>query len=70
MDRNAIDFGISYTENNITYTGRKFTLGENEESDSEDFKIYSIINKKPDSVKSFNKIGVQGPPGLLMCING
>ena len=70
MDRNAIDFGISYTENNITYTGRKFTLGENETSDSEDFKIYSIINKKPESVKAFNKIGVQGPPGLLMCING
>ena len=70
MDRNAIDFGLSYIENNITYTGRKFILGENEESDSEDFKIYSIINKKPESVKSFNKIGVQGPPGLLMCING
>ena len=70
MDRNAIDFGLSYIENNITYTGRKFILGENKESDSEDFKIYSIINKKPESVKSFNKIGVQGPPGLLMCING
>lgn len=70
MDRNAIDFGLSYIENNITYTGRKFILGENEESDSEDFKIYSITNKKPESVKSFNKIGVQGPPGLLMCING
>ena len=70
MDRNAIDFGISYTENNITYTGRKFVLGENEENDSEDFKVYSITNKKPESVKSFNKIGVQGPPGLLMCING
>lgn len=70
MDRNAIDFGLSYTENNITYTGRKFILGENEENDSEDFKVYSITNKKPESVKSFNKIGVQGPPGLLMCING
>lgn len=70
MDRNAIDFGLSYIENNITYTGRKFILGENEENNSEDFKIYSIINKKPESVKSFNKIGVQGPPGLLMCING
>ena len=70
MDRNAIDFGISYTENNVTYTGRKFILGENEENNSEDFKIYSITNKKPENVKSFNKIGVQGPPGLLMCING
>lgn len=58
LDRDARDFSIVNNNQN----GRTFEIGNCE--------IYEIINIKPVNISSFNKIGVQGPPGLLMCING
>ena len=46
--------------------GRTFTVVD------EGCKCYRILNTidSISGVSEFNKIGIQGPPGLLMCING
>lgn len=47
---------------NTSYKGRILTL---DETNCAVYKINNLINGKV-----FNKIGIQGPPGLLCCING
>ena len=46
------------------YKGRIISI------DKQKCKIYEIVNKMPGTIKTLNKLGVQGPPGMLMCING
>ena len=61
LNRNSIDFNITKSNN---YSGRDFQI------ETEGFEVYNISNIKPSGVEYLNKIGVQGPSGLLMCING
>ena len=62
LQRTAYDYTI---ENERGTSGRLIKIDENEVITAQ---IYNIL--KTLGVNSLNKIGVQGPPGLLMCING
>ena len=47
-----------------SYQGRELRI------DSENCCVYEIRNLINDSQKTWNKIGIQGPSGMLCCING
>lgn len=62
LQRTAYDYTI---ENERGTNGRLIKIDENEIVTAQ---IYNVL--KTLGVNSLNKIGIQGPPGLLMCING
>ena len=63
LQRTAYDYTI---ENSQGTSGRLIQIDENQVMTAQ---IYNVLNRLGD-VNALTKIGVQGPPGLLMCING
>lgn len=73
LQRNVIDF---YTQTNVytneplsnaeinEWSGRKIVITE-----CQLYNMKNLLNGKIPN-QSLTKIGIQGPPGLLMCING
>lgn len=73
LQRNVIDF---YTQTNVytneplsnaeinKWSGRKIVITE-----CQLYNMKNLLNGKIPN-QSLTKIGIQGPPGLLMCING
>lgn len=68
LQRTPADYQIEHTGhpelNNKEIIGRRMTMVLEEK-----YEIRNIIDII-SGVSAFNKIGVQGPPGMLMCING
>lgn len=67
LQRTANDFSI---QNEIGTSGRLIEISETDTSVSQIFNILNILTDGGNLIQSLKKIGVQGPPGLLMCING
>jgi hypothetical protein len=68
LSRTASDYAKMNKDGNETFAGRIITI---EEDKCKCFQVMNILDI--DSLKGINefaKIGVQGPTGLLMCING
>ena len=68
LSRTASDYAKMNKDGNETFAGRIITIDEDK---CKCFQIMNILNI--DSLRGINefaKIGVQGPTGLLMCING
>lgn len=61
LHRVGIDYAIDQTDDDNTY-GRLAEIN--------DIKLFKIKNKKDNNAQELTKIGIQGPPSLLMCING
>lgn len=72
MRRTGIDYLDETIENNSSYYGRVVIIPE---GGYECYLIKNILNdiaqeNQATSSIEFLKIGIQGPPGMLMCING
>lgn len=67
LQRTASDYTI---ENDLGTIGRLIEIDETTTLVASFFNILNILTDGDNAIQSLKKIGVQGPPGLLMCING
>jgi len=67
MQREIIDYTISEKVNGVSYNGRVAIIQVNTFSEI----INTIDSFQLNSQEaSLSKIGIQGPPSLLICLNG